>query len=149
MSRQKTLVLIKPDSVQRGLAGQIIGRFEAKGMQLAGLKLLHMDASRAARLYEPHVGKPFYEGLVKYMTSGPIVALCIEGHNAIEQVRTLMGATNPSQAAPGTIRGDFAQRVDNNCVHGSDSAESAARELPIFFDEGEIASYEAHFTKWL
>lgn len=149
MSKQRTLILIKPDSVQRGLAGQIIGRLEAKGLQLAGLKLLHMDAARAAKLYEPHVGKPFYDGLVGYMTSGPIVALCVEGYNAIEQVRTLMGATNPSQAAPGTIRGDFGQRVDNNCVHGSDSPESAARELPIFFGEGEIVSYEANFTKWL
>lgn len=149
MSKQRTLILIKPDSVQRGLAGQIIGRLEAKGLQLAGLKLLHMDATRAAKLYEPHVGKPFYDGLVKYMTSGPIIALCVEGYNAIDQVRTLMGATNPSAAAPGTIRGDFGQRVDNNCVHGSDSPESAARELPIFFEEGEIVTYEANFTKWL
>ncbi|MBM3460658.1 MAG: nucleoside-diphosphate kinase [Armatimonadetes bacterium] len=149
MATEKTLVLIKPDSVQRGLAGRIISRFEEKGFQLCGVKLIHMDSSRAARLYEPHLGKPFYDPLVKYMTSGPIVALCLSGHNAIEQVRTLMGATNPSQAAPGSIRGDFAQRVDYNCVHGSDSAESAQRELPIFFEPGEIVDYEANYTKWV
>lgn len=149
MSKQRTLILVKPDTVQRGLAGQLISRLEAKGMQLVGVKLFKMDAARAGRLYEPHVGKPFYDGLVKYMTSGPIVALCVEGHNAIDQVRTLMGATDPSKAAPGTIRGDWGQRVDNNCVHGSDSPESAARELPIFFDDHELVTYEANFTAWV
>ncbi len=149
MALEKTLVLIKPDSIQRGLAGRLIARFEDKGLRLVGTRLLHMDAARAARLYEPHVGKPFYDGLVKYMTSGPIMALCVEGYDAIGQVRTLMGATDPSKAAPGTIRGDWGQRLDNNCVHGSDSLESAARELPIFFEAHELCDYEANFTRWV
>lgn len=149
MSKQRTLILVKPDSLQRGLAGQLIARLEAKGMQLIGTKLLRMDAARAGRLYEPHVGKPFYDPLVEYMTSGPIIALCVEGYAAIDQVRTLMGATDPVKAAPGTIRGDWGQRVDRNCVHGSDSPESAAREIPIFFDDKELVSYEANFAQWV
>jgi nucleoside-diphosphate kinase len=148
MAIERTLVLVKPDTVQRGLAGRLITRLEEKGFQLAAAKLLLMDEKRAERLYEPHVGKPFYPPLVKYMTSGPIIALCVQGHDAISQVRTLMGATNPSQAAPGSIRGDWAQRLDFNCVHGSDSAESAQRELPIFFESGEIIDYTANFTEW-
>ncbi len=146
---QRTLVLIKPDAVQRGLVGQIVSRFEARGLNLCGLKLLQMDAQRAAKLYEPHVGRPFYEGLVKYMTSGPIVALCLEGVEAIAVVRKMMGATNPSQAEPGTIRGDFAQRVDFNIVHGSDSPENAARELPIFFASEEMVSHDPSYTFFL
>lgn len=148
-SLQRTLVLIKPDAVQRGLVGQIVGRFEARGIALAGLKLLSMDSSRAAKLYEPHVGRPFYDGLVNYMTSGPIVALCLEGAEAISVVRKMMGATKPSEAEPGTIRGDFAQRVDFNIVHGSDSPENAARELPIFFGEGELVSHDPSYTFYL
>lgn len=148
MAIERTLVLIKPDTVQRGLAGRLITRLEEKGFQLAAVKLLRMDDARAARLYEPHLGKPFYPPLVKYMTSGPIVALCVQGHGAIDQVRTLMGATDPSKAAPGSIRGDWAQRLDYNCVHGSDSLESAQRELPIFFEPHELIDYEANFTKW-
>ena len=148
MAIERTLVLIKPDIVQRGLIGRLITRFEEKGFQLAGCRLIQLDAARAGRLYEPHVGKPFYDGLVQYMSSGPIVALCVQGHDAIDQVRTLMGATNPSKAAPGTIRGDWGQRMDFNCVHGSDSPESAQREIPIFFGDGELVEYEANFTKW-
>ncbi len=146
---QRTLVLCKPDAVARGLVGQIVARFEARGLQLAGLKLLAMESARAERLYEPHVGKGFYPPLLQYMTSGPIVAMVWEGANAIEVVRTMMGATNPTQAAPGTIRGDFAQRVDRNVVHGSDSSESAAREIPIFFDDAELPVYQAHHAAWL
>lgn len=146
---QRTLVLIKPDAVQRGLVGQIVSRFESRGINLCGLKLLQMDSQRAAKLYEPHVGRPFYEGLVKYMTSGPIVALCLEGVEAIAVVRKMMGATNPSQAEPGTIRGDFAQRVDFNIVHGSDSPENAARELPIFFASEEMVSHDPSYTFFL
>lgn len=152
MAKQKTLVLIKPDVIQRGLAGQLIARLEAKGLQLLGARLLRMQPEQAGRLYEPHFGKPFYEPLVKYMTSGPILALCVSGHGAIDQVRTLMGATDPANAAPGTIRGDWGQRLDYNCVHGSDSPESAAREIPIFFAEGDLAHYDredASFTTWV
>lgn len=146
---QRTLVLIKPDAVQRGLVGQIVARFEARGITLAGLKLMKMDGGRAGKLYEPHVGKGFYEGLVSYMTSGPIVALCLEGAEAITVVRKMMGATNPSTAEPGTIRGDFAQRVDFNIVHGSDSPENAAREIPIFFNNDELVSHDPSYTFFL
>ena len=146
---QRTLVLCKPDAVARGLVGQIVARFEARGLQLAGLKLLAMEPARAERLYEPHVGKSFYPPLLQYMTSGPIVAMVWQGAHAIEVVRTMMGATNPTQAAPGTIRGAFAQRVDRNVVHGSDSPESAAREIPIFFEDSELPVYQAHHAAWL
>jgi len=146
---QRTLVLCKPDAVSRGLVGRILTRFESRGLQLLGLKLLQMDEARAERLYEPHVGKGFYAPLIKYMTSGPIVALVLEGYNAIDLVRTMMGATNPAQASPGTIRGDFAQRMDRNVVHGSDSLDNAAREIAIFFDESELPAGEAHHTLWL
>lgn len=146
---QRTLVLIKPDAVQRGLVGQIVGRFEARGINLVGLKLVQLDAQKAAKLYEPHVGRPFYEGLVNYMTSGPIVALCLEGVDTITVVRKMMGATKPSDAEPGTIRGDFAQRVDFNIVHGSDAPESAARELPIFFSSDELVSHDPSYTFFL
>jgi len=143
---QKTLVLVKPDAVARGLIGNILQRFENRGLAIKGLKLIQMDKGLAGKLYAPHEGKPFYNDLVEYMTSGPIVCLCVEGVNAIPIVRTMMGATNPVEAVPGTIRGDFAQRLDCNCVHGSDSPESAARELPIFFGDGEILDYDPHHT---
>ena len=148
MDKQRTLVLIKPDSVQRGLAGRIIARFEERGYQLAAARLIRMDGDLAARLYEPHVGKGFYPPLVEYMTSGPILALCVEGYGVIDGVRKMMGATDPSKAEPGTVRGDFAQRVDRNCVHGSDSPESAERELPIFFAAKDLIDYSATFTQW-
>lgn len=143
---QQTLVLVKPDSVARGLVGEIIGRFERRGLALKALRLIHMDSARAGKLYAPHEGKPFYNDLVAYMTSGPIVALCLEGVNAISIVRTMMGATNPADALPGTIRGDFAQRLDNNCVHGSDAPESAERELPIFFTKEDMVEHDPCYT---
>jgi nucleoside-diphosphate kinase len=146
---QRTLVLVKPDAVQRGLIGNIISRFESRGLTIVGLKLIHMDKARAAKLYEPHLGRPFYDPLVSYMTSGPIVALSLEGVNAIPVVRKMMGATNPSEAEPGTIRGDFAQRVDFNCVHGSDSPENAQREIPIFFEAAELVGHDPSYTFWL
>ena len=146
---QRTLVLVKPDAVQRGLIGNIISRFESRGLALVGLKLIHMSQDRAAKLYAPHEGRPFYNSLVTYMTSGPIVALALEGVNAIAVARKMMGATNPSEAEPGTIRGDFAQRVDFNCVHGSDSEENAQRELPIFFEAQELVSHDPSYTYWL
>ncbi|MGE0493068.1 MAG: nucleoside-diphosphate kinase [Vulcanimicrobiota bacterium] len=146
---QRTLVLVKPDAVQRGLIGSIVGRFESRGLAVVAMKLLKMDEKRAGNLYEPHRGRPFYEPLVGYMTSGPIVALCLEGVNAIAMVRKMLGATNPLEAEPGTIRGDYSQRVDFNCVHGSDSPESAARELPIFFDADEMVDYDPCHTHWI
>ncbi|MCL5773046.1 MAG: nucleoside-diphosphate kinase [Firmicutes bacterium] len=146
---ERTLVLVKPDAVQRGLIGKIITRFEEKGFQTAGLKFLWMDEKKAGRLYEPHFGKAFYEPLVNYMTSGPITAMVLEGEKVIEQVRNMMGATNPQNASPGSIRGDFATRIDHNIVHGSDSPESAQREIPIFFEKAELVDYTKDISKWI
>ncbi len=138
---EKTLLLIKPNSVKRGLVGKIISRFEDKGFTIEGMKLLWMDPSTAEELYKPHVGKDFYERTIRFMTSSPIVALIIKGYDAISQVRKMMGATDPREASPGTLRSDFAQKIEMNCVHGSDSRESADREIPIFFNEDEILDY--------
>jgi nucleoside-diphosphate kinase len=146
---EKTLVLFKPDTIQRGLAGQVLARFEAKGFQICALKFLHMKRETAAELYKPHVGKSFYEPTVDYITSGPIMAVVLSGNKTIEQVRLMMGKTNPQQADPGSIRGDYGQRIDRNCIHGSDSPESAEREIPIFFKPDEIVDYEASFTSWV
>jgi nucleoside-diphosphate kinase len=129
-----TLVLLKPDAVERGLVGEILGRFEAKGLKIAAMQLRTLDADILARHYQEHQGKGFYAELVSFMSRGPVVALSIEGpQDTWEIVRTMMGATNPRAAAPGTIRGDLGTLFTENLVHGSDSAESAARELEIFF----------------
>ena len=130
----RTLVLLKPDAVERGLVGEILGRFEAKNLKIVALDLRTLDADTLARHYEEHVGKGFYADLVAFMSRGPVVALAVEGpEDTWELVRTMMGTTNPRNAAPGTIRGDFGTLFTENLVHGSDSAESAARELSIFF----------------
>ena len=141
MEQEKTLVLIKPDGVQRGLIGEIITRFERKGLKLIGLKLLTLPKGKAEELYSPHHGKFFYDYLVQFMTSDPIVALAVEGNNAIELVRLINGATKPLESAPGSIRGDFSIDITHNVVHASDSPENAERELGILFDEGEILEY--------
>ncbi|MBM3273812.1 MAG: nucleoside-diphosphate kinase, partial [Candidatus Sericytochromatia bacterium] len=130
---ERTFIAVKPDGVQRGLVGELVGRFEAKGFKLAGLKLMHPSRELAERHYGEHQGKPFFDGLVGFFTSGPIVAMCWEGRNVVEVARSMMGKTNPKDAAPGTIRGDLAVDIGRNVVHGSDSLESAARELSIFF----------------
>ncbi len=135
---EKTLVLIKPNGVQRGLVGQILHRYERKGLKMTGLKLLHLSVEKAAQLYAPHQGKPFYQSLVDFMTSDPLVAVCLEGQNTIEIVRLINGATNPAESQPGTIRGDFSNHLTENVVHASDSVENATRELQILFDPGEI-----------
>lgn len=124
---EQTLVLVKPDGVQRGLVGQIITRLERRGLKLIGMKFMQVTRELAASHYEAHVGKPFYEGLVDYITSSPVVAMVWEGKDGIQVVRTTMGATNAAVAAPGTIRGDFAVEIGRNLVHGSDGPESAAR----------------------
>lgn len=130
----RTLVLLKPDAVERGLVGEIVSRFEAKGLRLAAMELRTLDAATLERHYEEHVGKGFYADLVAFMSRGPVVAMAVEGPaDTWEIVRSMMGATNPRNAAPGTIRGDFGTEMTENLVHGSDSAESAARELGIFF----------------
>ncbi|HSA06478.1 MAG TPA: nucleoside-diphosphate kinase [Candidatus Gastranaerophilales bacterium] len=135
---QRTFVAIKPDAVQRGLIGEIMQRFEKKGFKIIGLKIIQLDRKTAEKHYEEHIGKPFFEGLVKFITSGPIVAMVLEGINAVEVVRKFMGATNPANADHGTIRADFAHTMERNIVHGSDSYENAEREIAIFFDEKEL-----------
>lgn len=135
---QRTLVLIKPDGVERGLAGEILGRFEDRGLQLRGAKLLLVDSELAGEHYGEHREKPFFGELVEFITSSPTLALVLEGESAIEVVRTTMGATNPVNAAPGTVRGDLALAMPDNLVHGSDSPESAAREIALWFSDDEL-----------
>lgn len=146
---EQTLVIVKPDGVQRGLVGAIISRLERRGLRLSALKLLRVDEARARRLYEVHLGKPFYETLVGYISSSPVVAMVWQGRGAIDIVRRTMGATDPAQAEPGTIRGDWGLNIGRNLIHGSDSPESADREVPIFFDPGEIVHYPRALDPWL
>jgi nucleoside-diphosphate kinase len=149
MANERTLVLCKPDAVQRGRVGQIISRFENKGLKIAGMKMLHVDEALAARHYQEHVEKPFYPMLRDFITSSPVIALAIEGDNAVDVVRTLMGTTNPQKAEPGTIRGDFGINLTKNLAHGSDSPVSAEREIGLFFDESELHDYEMTIKDWL
>ena len=129
----RTLILIKPDAFARNLSGEILARFERKGLRIAALKLMTMDRALAEQHYAEHEGKPFFGELVEFITSGPLVAMVLEGHEAVVAARQVIGATNPLEAAPGSIRGDFALEVGQNMVHGSDSNESAAREVGLFF----------------
>ena len=135
MSTERTLVLVKPDGVARGLVGEVIGRIERKGLTLAALELRTLDEDTARTHYAEHTEKPFFADLVQFITSGPLVAMVVEGARAIEAFRQLAGATDPVAAATGSIRGDFATQVQNNIVHGSDSPESASREIKLFFPE--------------
>ena len=132
---ERTLILVKPDAFARSLTGEIIARFERKGLRLAALKQMTMERELAARHYAEHEGKPFYGELVSFITSGPLVAMVLEGESAVEAARQLIGATNPLEAAPGSIRGDFAIEVGQNMVHGSDAPESAVREVALFFPD--------------
>ena len=131
----RTLILIKPDAFERALSGEILARFERKGLGIAAMKLMTMDRELAERHYAEHTGKPFFGELVEFITSGPLVALVLEGHEAVVAARQVIGATDPLEAAPGSIRGDFALEVGQNMVHGSDSNESAAREVALFFGD--------------
>src|ERR1041385_7209206 len=135
---QRTFVMIKPDAFARGLSGEIVGRLERRGFALRGMRLMRVTEELADRHYEEHIGKPFYPELVEFITSGPAVAMVVEGPAAVSTVRTMMGATNPLDSAPGTIRGDYALEIGRNIVHGSDSLESAAREIDVYFDVAEI-----------
>jgi nucleoside-diphosphate kinase len=135
---ERTLVLIKPDALERGLAGEILARLEQRGFELKGAKLVQVDAALAERHYEEHREKPFFGELVEFITSAPTLALVVEGESAISVVRTTIGATDPADAAPGTIRGDLALAMPDNLVHGSDSAESAAREIGLWFSDSEL-----------
>jgi len=138
MAVEQTFAMVKPDGVRRGLTGTIIARIEAKGFKVRALKMMRVSRELAERHYGEHKGKPFFEGLVSFITSGPIVAMVVEGENAIAEWRKMMGATNPKDAAPGTIRGDFATTIDENVVHGSDAPATAEREIGIFFDPAEL-----------
>ncbi|MDC0207910.1 nucleoside-diphosphate kinase [Pseudomonadota bacterium] len=135
---QRTLSIIKPDATSKNIIGKIIDRFEENGLKVVAGKLIHMDQAKAAGFYAEHEGRPFFPKLVEYMTSAPVFVQVLEGENAVLKNRELMGATNPSEADPGTIRADFAETIDANAVHGSDSSESAAREISYFFDDSEI-----------
>lgn len=146
---ERTFFMIKPDGVQRNLVGEIIARIEAKGLKIVALKMLTMKKEMAERHYAEHKGKPFFEPLVAHITSGPVVAMVLEGKEAVRVTREMMGATNPLQAAPGTIRAMFALDVGRNVVHGSDSPASAQREIELFFAPEEICNYQKGNEKWL
>jgi nucleoside-diphosphate kinase len=146
---ERTLIILKPDAVQRGLTGQIITRFENKGLQIVGLKFMQISRQLAETHYEPHRGKPFYAGLVSFMTSSPVIVLALAGKDAIAISRKMMGATFGSKAEPGTIRGDFGVSNSFNLIHGSDSAESAQRELGLFFKSEELIDWQPAIRGWV
>lgn len=146
---QRTLILVKPDGVQRGLIGQIISRFEQRGLKLAGMKFLQMSQELAEQHYAVHAARPFYQSLVSYITSGPVVAMVWEGKDAIAAARSTMGATNPVAAAPGTIRGDLGMEIGRNLVHGSDSPENAEKEVNLFFSEAELVEWARSADPWI
>src|SRR5437763_11145165 len=146
---QQSLILLKPDAVQRRLVGEITHRFERKGLRLAGLKLVKAGRDLAEKHYAVHKGKPFYESLLSFLTSGPAVAMVWEGREAVAVGRSLMGLTDGAKAPPGTIRGDFALSVQNNLVHGSDSPENAAAEIALWFKPDELVGYAATDANWI
>jgi nucleoside-diphosphate kinase len=146
---ERTLVLVKPDGVQRGLVGEITGRLERRGLKLIGLKMMRINRELAARHYAEHQGKPFYDGLLGFITSGPVVAMIWEGREAVTVVRSLMGTTDPLKASPGTIRGDLALDHGMNLIHGSDSVARAQSEIALFFSEAELHEYERTADRWI
>lgn len=146
---ERTLILVKPDGVQRGLIGEVIARFERRGLKMVGLKFLHVDRALAERHYAVHEGKPFYEGLLAYISSAPVVAMVLEGPNSIALARATMGSTRPAEAAPGSLRADFGVEIGRNLVHGSDSAETAAYEIPLFFKPDELVSWKRASDPWI
>lgn len=149
MSKQRTFVMIKPDAVQRGLVGEIITRFEKKGIKLVAMKLVSVSKELAEKHYGIHKGKPFFEPTVKYITSSPVVAMVLEGNNAIEMVRGMMGKTNPQEASMGTIRGDYGQFIGRNIVHGSDGPDTAKFEIGLWFKDEELSDYTRIDEGWL
>ncbi len=149
MAIERTLILFKPDAVQRRLCGELLSRIERKGFKIVGLKMLQVTPELSKKHYAEHVDKPFYPQLEQFITSGPIVALCVEGQQAIEVMRGMMGKTNGCEAAPGTIRGDFSCSRQMNLIHGSDGPEAAAREIGIYFREDEIFSYDLSLAGWM
>ena len=149
MAIERTLLLCKPDAVSRGVTGDIISRLERRGYIIIAMKMMQLDGERARKHYGEHAGKPFFEGLVNFITSAPLVAMCVEGESAIAGCRQLMGATDPLAAAPGSIRADYAQTIGRNLVHGSDSHESAERELKIFFEPSDFVSRRHDLERWI
>ena len=146
---QNTLIIFKPDAVQRRLVGSILARFEAKGLRIAALKLIQVDRALAEKHYGEHAGRPFFEGLIQFITGGPVVVGVLAGNEAITVVRTMLGATNGVAAAPGTIRGDYSISKQNNLIHGSDSPESAEREIALWFKDGEVVDYAIAGSNWI
>ncbi len=149
MARERTFVLLKPDAVQRALVGAILHRFERRGLKVLGLKLITMTKATAEQYYAEHRGKPFFDGLIRYVTSGPTIAVVLEGKDAVAIVRSMMGATNPATAAPGTIRADFGVDIGRNLIHGSDSVKSGEREIATFFRPDELHAYARIDEAWL
>ena len=149
MANERTLVLVKPDGVQRGLSGEIISRLEKTGLKIIGMKIINITKETASKHYQEHIGRPFYETLVDFIPSSPVIALAFEGNNAISIIRKQMGTTNPVEAEPGSIRGDFGVDIGRNLVHGSANSEDAKRELEIFFNKSELVSYERSYDKWI
>ncbi len=146
---ERSLIILKPDAVQRGLVSTILGRLEQRGLRLIGLKLMQVDEALARKHYAEHEGKPFFNSLIEYITSGPVVVAVVRGKNVIETVRTMVGATNPVKAAPGTIRGDFGLEIGRNLIHASDSPESGEREAGIFFASNELVAMERSVDRWI
>jgi len=146
---QRTLVLVKPDGVQRGLIGRIVARLEQRGLKLIAMKMMRISPQLAGRHYAEHRGKPFYDGLIAFITSGPVVAMIWEGREAVTVVRSVMGSTDPLKAAPGTIRGDLALDLGMNLIHGSDSVDRAESEMALFFSADELHEYERTADRWI
>jgi len=146
---ERSLVLIKPDAIQRGMAGEIISRLEKKGLKIVAMKMLHMDKNLAQRHYAIHKGKAFFDDLVNFITSSPIIAIVFQGKNAVGIIRQMMGETDPAKAYSGTIRGDFGIDIRHNLVHGSDSLENASKEIDLFFSTEEIFNYDRELDMWI
>ena len=146
---ERTLILIKPDGVQRALIGKLVDRYEQRGLRIAGMKMLRVPRELAEQHYDVHRDKPFFAGLIEFITSSPLVAMCVEGPNAIAVCREVNGATRPAQATPGSIRGDMALDTGHNLVHGSDSPETAAREVALWFKPEELLDYERDIDRWV
>jgi nucleoside-diphosphate kinase len=146
---ERTLIIVKPDGVQRGLVGEVIARFERRGLKVVGMKLMQISRELAERHYSVHQGKSFYPGLVQYIISGPVVVAVLEGPKAVSVTRATVGATNPAEAAPGTIRGDFALEIGFNMIHASDAPDTAQHEIALFFNDHELAAYQRDMDRWV
>ncbi len=146
---ERTYLMVKPDGVQRGLLGKIIARFERKGLKIVGLKMIRLDRALAEKHYAEHVGKPFFEGLVNFITSGPVVCMVVSGKDAVAISREMMGVTNPAKANPGSIRGAFGIDIGRNVIHGSDSPASAEREIALYFTPQELVEYDRVIDNWI